>query len=182
MLTTSTKDKTHYTPVPIATTLTAGSTYYTSDTGAGEFQATGTEISNGSNYYVYAPTKNSTFKLTNAATTGVPFRPYFTAASNPNPVKGYEFIAIGDISSSLWNEDYQSDGDDADSGELVVKAKRGRIIVKSKLTDKTTVHIYSAAGAVISTFDIEPGQTVETPIHTSGIYLVNKQKVRVDGR
>lgn len=40
-----------YTAVPNSTTLTNGETYYTSNTGTGEFVSNGTEVANGSNYY-----------------------------------------------------------------------------------------------------------------------------------
>ena len=42
-----------YGPVEEGTTLTAGETYYTSEDGYGEFEATGTEVATGSNYYEY---------------------------------------------------------------------------------------------------------------------------------
>lgn len=40
-----------YTAVENGTTLTSGTTYYTSNTGAGAFVSNGTEVANGSNYY-----------------------------------------------------------------------------------------------------------------------------------
>ena len=40
-----------YTAIPNGETLTPGKTYYTSNTGTGQFIAEGTEVSNGSNYY-----------------------------------------------------------------------------------------------------------------------------------
>lgn len=49
--------KGHYVAVPDGTTLTKGSTYYTSAEGAGQFTALGTEESDGSNYYSFATTE-----------------------------------------------------------------------------------------------------------------------------
>jgi len=43
---------TTYVAVENGTTLTAGETYYTSDAGEGEFEATGEEVSDGTNYFV----------------------------------------------------------------------------------------------------------------------------------
>lgn len=40
-----------YTAVPDGTTLTIGNTYYTSDSGAGEFVSDGSEVADGTNYY-----------------------------------------------------------------------------------------------------------------------------------
>ena len=51
-----------YTAVANGTTLTAGTKYYTDNTGAGEFEALGTEVSDGTNY----------FELTTAAVPGTP--------------------------------------------------------------------------------------------------------------
>lgn len=44
-----------YTAVANGTTLNAGTTYYTSNTGAGEFVADGTETADGTNYFVLTP-------------------------------------------------------------------------------------------------------------------------------
>ena len=51
-----------YTAVVDGTTLTAGTKYYTDNTGAGEFEALGTEVADGTNY----------FELTTAAVPGTP--------------------------------------------------------------------------------------------------------------
>jgi hypothetical protein len=34
------------------------------------------------------------------------------------------------------------------------------------------VQVYSTSGVVISSFTIQPGETVETDINTSGVYIV----------
>jgi len=47
------KEEAGYEAVPNGETLTAGNTYYTSDTGDGEFQANGDEISTGTNYFIH---------------------------------------------------------------------------------------------------------------------------------
>ena len=52
-----------YTAVPNATTLTKDNTYYTSDTGGGEFVSNGTETSTGSNYYEKVETKAANTEL-----------------------------------------------------------------------------------------------------------------------
>ena len=45
----------NYEAVATGESLATGATYYTSPTGAGEFEATGDEVPNGSNYYKYVP-------------------------------------------------------------------------------------------------------------------------------
>lgn len=121
----------------------------------------------------------SSYDVTAAATAGVPFRPYFTYTA-PNPVKGQiaESIIFSNINSQLGNDEEQPDIQDRLDGELIVKGKRGRILVTSKMTEETTVHIINAAGALIRTFTITPGETIETNV-VGGVYIVNKKKISI---
>ena len=118
----------------------------------------------------------SSYQVTAAATAGVPFRPYFT--EDPNHVKGTQEITFSTTRASLGNDEEQPDIDDRLQGELIVSGKRGRIIVKSRMTDDTTVQIVNAAGALISIFEIAPDETVETPV-APGVYIVNKTKISI---
>ena len=43
----------------------------------------------------------------------------------------------------------------------------------------TSVRIVSAAGHQIDTYQIEPGETVETTINVPGVYIVNHKKIVV---
>ena len=120
--------------------------------------------------------------MTAAATAGVPFRPYFTVASAP--VKGNvanqgtQEIIFSNTRASLGGDEQQPNIDEHNEGELKISSKRGRIIVKSLMTEDTPVYIVNAAGVVVSTFTIAPGETVETRVPT-GIYVVNRTKVPV---
>ena len=118
----------------------------------------------------------SSYEVTANATAGVPFRPYFAVANSP--VKGTQEITFSATRALLGHDEQQPENSEEFTGELKIKTKRGRIIVTSGLNDVTTVHIISAAGALIRTFKIEPGETVETQVIT-GIYLVNQTKVAV---
>ena len=119
---------------------------------------------------------------TGDATTVSAFRPYFTTVSGGgvkgNKSVGAKYIILNRINSQFGNDEQQPDLADGSDGDLIVKGKRGRIIVTSARTDATTVHIYSASGALIKTFKIEPGQTVETTV-ISGVYLVNRTKISI---
>ena len=119
---------------------------------------------------------------TGDATAVAAFRPYFTTSGGGgvkgNKSVGAKYIILNRINSQFGNDEQQPDLADGSDGDLIVKGKRGRIIVTSARTDATTVHIYSASGALIKTFKIEPGQTVETTV-ISGVYLVNRTKISI---
>ena len=60
----------------------------------------------------------------------------------------------------------------------MIYTKRGRIFVKSGLKEDADICIVNAGGAVVSTYTIQPGETVQTVV-ARGIYLVNKKKIIV---
>ncbi|MCR5179854.1 MAG: hypothetical protein K6C30_01370, partial [Bacteroidaceae bacterium] len=134
-----------------------------------------TTLGSGKSYMMESD--GSAYKQTTAATASVPFRPYITPAPGGG-VKGVTDIIFSSVSSSLDEEAERGNGD-ADSGKLLIRSKRGRILVKSNCSSTTVVHIVSAAGALIRTFDIAPGQSVETPV-AAGVFLVNKKKIFVN--
>ena len=112
------------------------------------------------------------------------FRPYFTIDPDPNkPVKGNnqggaKYITLNRLDSQLGNDEEQTQPSDRLEGELIVKGKRGRIIVTSAYNEDTTVHIINAAGALIRTFTLAPDETVETNV-AAGVYIVNKTKISI---
>ena len=112
------------------------------------------------------------------------FRPYFTIDPDPNkPVKGNnqggaKYITFNRLDSQLGNDEEQPDVKDRLEGELIIKGKRGRIIVTSAYNSNVTVHIVNAAGALIRTFTLAPDETVETNV-AAGVYIVNKTKISI---
>ena len=125
----------------------------------------------------------SSYDVTDAATAGVPFRPYFvgTPTSSEGGVKEFkdvQSITFNNTRSSLGNDEDQSEPEEAMDGELKITSKHARIIVKSGLSKETTVHIVNAGGAVISVYTIQPGEVVETRV-AAGVYLVNQTKIVV---
>ena len=116
---------------------------------------------------------------TGDATTVQAFRPYFTGASG-SPAKEYvatRAIFFNNVNSSLVGED-DAEPDEILDGELMIYTKRGRIYVKSGLKEDADICIVNAGGALVSTYTIQPGETVETVV-ARGIYLVNKKKIIV---
>ena len=118
----------------------------------------------------------SCYEVTAADTKAVPFRPYFTAV--PSPVKGTQAITFSNTRASLGSEEPQPDVADRTGGKLDITAKRGRIIVASYMNEDTPVRIVNAAGVLIQSYDIAPGEIVETRV-PAGVYIVNTEKLRV---
>ena len=110
----------------------------------------------------------------------VPFRPYFTYTSNPSGARtrSAEKIIFSQDDSSFGIEKHG----DPTEGELTegmdIYAKKHKIIVTSNLREVIDVRIVNTAGITVATFTIQPGETVNTPVHLSGVYMVRS----ADGR
>ena len=104
------------------------------------------------------------------------FRPYFTgpAASGNNPARPVtrSIVFSNDDSEMKGVEEKGDPRSDEATGSLMVYAKKHKIIVESALTYTTDVRIVNTAGITVNTFSIEPGETVETRINNSGVYIV----------
>ena len=119
----------------------------------------------------------STYKkvpATGDATKVSAFRPYFVSsvASSRSDKKYVESIIFSDTNDGVIEP---TEG----SGKLTIKTGKHKIIVISGLRETTHVRITSVSGITLTTFDIEPGETIETPINMPGFYVVNKTKVAV---
>jgi hypothetical protein len=113
---------------------------------------------------------NSYQKVTSNTVT-VPFRPYFVATAQASAPKMARSIVFSNETTQLQGNDNELNPDDK-AYDLIITAKRKKIIVESNLRESTEVRIVSATGITISTFTIEPGETVETRINNAGIYIV----------
>lgn len=68
-------------------------------------------------------------------------------------------------------------GDEQESQDNVSQsmefyAKKHKIVVTSHMLATTDVAIFNVSGMCIATFDIEPGETIETPVNNGGVYIV----------
>ena len=111
----------------------------------------------------------NSYVKTAAATDAVPFRPYFTA-TNLAREKTRSIIFNNDDEQLKGVEDRDLRGEEY--GSLDIYAKRKKIVVESNLHETTEVRIVNPAGIIVTTFDIEPGETVETRINNAGVYIV----------
>ena len=103
------------------------------------------------------------------------FRPYIVEGS-VNGTRGTE--PKDKVERVIFENDYPSDllphGDPralAD-GTMDIYGKRHKIVVESNLRFVTDVRIVNVAGITQTSFSIEPGETIETRIETSGVYIV----------
>ena len=103
----------------------------------------------------------------------VPFRPYFTGASAAR-TRGVEQIVFNQGDSSFGIED-RRDPRSGEAGTLTITAEKGRIVVSSSLRYTTDVRIVNPAGVSLRTFTVRPGETIETPVLFSGIYIVRSE-------
>ena len=110
----------------------------------------------------------------------LPFRPYFTAtAAVVSPVKEYKNTYRSIVFTREPAQMYEEGDEIGEIGELVIRAKQGKIVVTSTLKEPKNVSVVSVGGAVIDRYTIQPGETVETSVNASGIYIVNKKKLSV---
>ena len=115
--------------------------------------------------------EGSSFDVTPAGGSAtVPFRPYFVYTGSNAPSYGVTRSIHFDSSESSFTID--EDPSDELAGELRFSVKPRKLVTSSTLRKPADVQIYSTSGVVISSFTIQPGETVETDINTSGVYIV----------
>ena len=140
-----------------------------------------TRLDAGTDNYTLSALGDSYNKLpdTGDATTVSAFRPYFSATSSSG-AKEYKGLKRTIVFSKETAQMYEEEPDDIGStGKLIIRATQGKIIVTSTMDQPKDVTIVSAAGATIGHYTIQPGETRETPVTASGIYIVNRKKLSV---
>ena len=116
----------------------------------------------------------------------VPFRPYFihqpsagaragTRADTGKSVK--HIIFDGDDSSFTVSDDDPSE-EKIGTENIIFTTRRHEILVTSNLRLEADVRIYNISGITVASFTIQPGETVNTYIPVSGVYIVRA----ADGR
>jgi hypothetical protein len=105
----------------------------------------------------------------------VPFRPYFVAGSISAPApstRGIQYIVFDNADSSFAIDDKDPSEGDV-SGGLEFSVRRHTIIVTSTLRQEADVRIVNTGGQTIAAFNIQPGETIETPVRSSGVYIIH---------
>ena len=105
-----------------------------------------------------------------------PFRPYFTVAGNN--ARPAQSIIFSDATSQLNGRDEDDKKADTAEENMLVGVKAGKIVVTSHLRTATTVTITTTAGITTATFELQPEQSMETPVSIAGIYIVRDAEGR----
>ena len=105
------------------------------------------------------------------------FRPYFISApsSSGSPKKR----TASQIVFGSYNDEQIDEPLSVVDGTLEIYAKDHKIITTSHLKDPVAITIVSVAGITYTSYMLQPGETIETPVHTNGVYIVNKRKILV---
>ena len=108
-----------------------------------------------------------------------PFRPYFVAASSQGAKKrvAERIVFSMNEDTSFTFGDNDPSKEEAD-GELRFYTKKHLIGVESSLNKETDVLIVNTSGLTIDKFTIQPGETIETPVPMSGVYILRAAKGR----
>ena len=136
-------------------------------------------------YYVMQP-DGAAFKLMTTDTLSVPFRAYFVKKkASPARQQQVQRICFNQTTDNFGVED--RDPSEGYQGTLVIRAVKGKIVVESTLSTTADVRIVTAGGNALTVFTIEPGQTIDTRISSTGIYIVTAsdgqtKKLRVEAR
>ena len=121
--------------------------------------------------YDLIPTSGTT------ATEVYAFRPYFTSTTGSGARNVTRTILFSNDNSELQGVEEKGDPN-GDPGTLRIYSQKHKIVVESALTRDIDVRIVNAAGITVTTFNIEPGETIETRINNAGVYIVQS----ADGR
>jgi hypothetical protein len=129
--------------------------------------------------YLMNATGSSFDKTPDGGLATVPFRPYFVAAPAQNGAPrrvAAESIVFDRTDSSFAIGD---DPSDELAGELTFSTKPRKLITTSSLRQPADVRIYNVSGVAISTFTIQPGETISTNISIAGVYIVRADGGRI---
>ena len=122
--------------------------------------------------------EGSAYELIPSTGSGVsipPFRPYFVAAASQ--ARATRSISFGNENSQLFGD--EPEPEETTDGKLSIRAGRHKLVVSSMLEQSVPVTIVNTAGITLDHYTIEPGETRETPVAVSGIYIVNNRKLHV---
>ena len=112
------------------------------------------------------------FEKTTTAETGIPFRPYFVAATASSRRAQVQSIVFeSDDASFAINDNDPRDGNNP--GELLFKVRQHYLLTTSTLRKEADVRIYNVGGQAVASFIIQPGETIETNIHADGVYIIH---------
>ena len=112
----------------------------------------------------------------------VPFRPYFIihqpsagarAGTRADTGKSVKHIIFDGDDASFTISDEDPSKEEIGTETMIFTTSRHEIIVTSNLRVEADVRIYNISGITVANFTIQPGETVNTYIPVSGVYIVH---------
>ena len=123
----------------------------------------------GSEHYTLSANGSSFDKVSTSDTTLVDaFRPYFISKSTEARQATRSIL----FSNGPAEIDIPHETKKDEPGTLNIYPARKTIVVESSLRYATDVRIVTVSGVTIGTFNIKPGEVVETRVNTAGVYIV----------
>jgi hypothetical protein len=108
------------------------------------------------------------------------FRPYFFAAGGSSPAKGMRGAFAKRIIFGGSDNDLREGPETVLDGSLEIYTRGYNIVTTSHLKEPVVIHIATAAGATFANYVLQPGETIETTVPNTGVYVVNKKKVFIE--
>ena len=103
------------------------------------------------------------------------FRPYFsTPTPSPSRMSTARAIVFGGDYDGLIDEPLS-----VIDGTLEIYSKDHKIIATSHLKEPVTIWIMNVGGITLANYVLQPGETQETRVQNTGVYIVNKKKLLV---
>ena len=126
----------------------------------------------GSNAYKINDDGNAYDKVSaSEATTIEAFRPYFIVTSVPSEARPVTRSIIFGNSGAKAEMPHERQNAN-DPGTLSISSKKKLIVVSSSLKYTVKVNVVNTSGIVLNSFDIKPGETIETRVNLAGVYIV----------
>ena len=97
------------------------------------------------------------------------FRTYFSTSATPQ--QAARRIIFNSSSTQLGGND--DDIQDRIGEGMDIRPGKRSVVVTSYLKQTADVRIFNVSGLCVASFNIEPGQTVKTPIYIDGVYIVH---------
>ena len=125
-------------------------------------------------------TDGNSFDLTpEAGSAATPFRPYFVgqkiqqARAGTRSDVAIKHIIFDSDDSSFAISDEDPSKEEIGTETMIFITRRHEILVTSYLRKEADVRIYNISGITVANFTIQPGETVNTYIPVSGVYIVH---------
>ena len=130
----------------------------------------------------YSRVSNNTKNEKNQVTASLSaFRPYFTiSGAGSSPARSMQRFFAKKIVFGGADGGFGEGPETVLDGSIEIYTRGYKIYTTSHMKEATAIRIVNAAGATITNYVLQPGETIETPVAVSGVYVVNKKKVFVE--